>query len=397
MNRCIFFVLILGLSFTCYSQFDYGCENYEQLLQEADPSYLSLKQQIFDRNNNVAIRSGQKLRVPVVIHNVWKEQSEYFTQQEIEDQIFVLNRDFNRQNADTSNLRSIFQPVAGNPNIEFVIAHIEWVETDSVFTPNYNFFGSKPLYFDAVKYTQWGGSDAWDPSIYMNVWIANLESGDPMTIVAGYSTTPAGAGASGDGIVIHWGTMPIGTSIPYGRALVHETGHYLGLLHIWGDDEDCASDDGFSDTPQQFGRNQHCDKSTNSCNQGVGDLPDMVENYMDYSYVTCQNSFTKQQVNMMRNVLQNERAAVASNPASIDRESLKVLNVYPNPFDDELTIRSSNEHLVIYLYDVSGKFILSKTINANSQLNLDFLESGSYLLHVLKDDKVVQNELLIKK
>ena len=47
-------------------------------------------------------------RFPVVVHVVYNEAAENLDEQLIQDQIDVLTRDFRRQNADTSDLRSIF-------------------------------------------------------------------------------------------------------------------------------------------------------------------------------------------------------------------------------------------------------------------------------------------------
>jgi hypothetical protein len=46
---------------------------------------------------------------------------------------------------------------------------------------------------------------------------------------------------------ISWGNNPCYTLPEYrlGRTAVHETGHYLGLLHIWGDDGSACTGDDF--------------------------------------------------------------------------------------------------------------------------------------------------------
>lgn len=73
-----------------------------------------------------------------------------------------------------------------------------------------------------------------------------------------------------------------------GRTAVHEVGHYLGLSHIFrgASNPTCtvAADDGIDDTPLQAIVTTVADATKNTCHTGqVGDLPDLWENYMDYT------------------------------------------------------------------------------------------------------------------
>ncbi len=80
-------------------------------------------------------------------------------------------------------------------------------------------------------------------------------------------------------------------------------GHWLNLRHIWGDGG-CGVDDFVGDTPIAGGPNYTgtpCSfPGPNSCNTGSGDLPDMFQNYMDYSDDGCMNLFTDGQTSRMR-------------------------------------------------------------------------------------------------
>src|SRR5690606_22725573 len=119
-----------------------------------------------------------------------------------------------------------------------------------------------------------------------------------------------------------------------GRTVTHEVGHYLGLRHIWGDG-DCTAQDGVDDTPNATGQSDFdCDASKNTCVDNIFgvDLPDMIENYMDYSAEDCQNSFTQGQVDIMHGVLDNERYdLVHGNPASVSTLDEISLSIFPNP------------------------------------------------------------------
>ena len=111
---------------------------------------------------------------------------------------------------------------------------------------------------------------------------------------------------------------------PYTRGCTaaHEIGHWLNLFHPWAPGNangDCEDDDFVNDTPQTSEANYVCSFSVNSCNEGAGDLPDMVENYMDYASDQCQNIFTIGQKNRMRATLSagGYRYSVAQNAGVI--------------------------------------------------------------------------------
>src|SRR5690606_39460427 len=126
-----------------------------------------------------------------------------------------------------------------------------------------------------------------------------------------------------------------------------EVGHYLGLRHIWGDG-DCNEQDGIDDTPNAADQsNQDCNFANNTCTDNIGtlgDLPDMVENYMDYSEETCQNSFTLGQIDMMRSIIENYRwELVNGTPASFNEDEAFQLQVFPNPSTSLVFINSITE------------------------------------------------------
>ncbi|MFT6280475.1 MAG: hypothetical protein ACJA0U_000595 [Salibacteraceae bacterium] len=71
-------------------------------------------------------------------------------------------------------------------------------------------------------------------------------------------------------------------------------------------------------------------------------------------------------------------------------------NVYPNPFEDKLTINSQFNG-VITLMDISGKTVLEQNIDAGeSILSFDTLPAGPYFAQVIFNNGKVQNIKLIK-
>ncbi|MEL6132934.1 MAG: M43 family zinc metalloprotease, partial [Bacteroidota bacterium] len=87
---------------------------------------------------------------------------------------------------------------------------------------------------------------------------------------------------------------------PYdqGRTTTHEVGHWLGLIHIWGDDS--CGNDFCGDTPPASAPHYGCPQNIFSCG-----TTDMIANYMDYTDDVCMNLFTQEQRIRMRTVLEN--------------------------------------------------------------------------------------------
>lgn len=68
-------------------------------------------------------------------------------------------------------------------------------------------------------------------------------------------------------------------------------------------------------------------------------------------------------------------------------KTLKSLSfsVYPNPANDRLTIICSNEKVKLQIYDITGRLVLEKE-NANSEIDINNLPSGLYLLKIIDKD-----------
>lgn len=371
--------------------------------------------------------------IPVVVHVVYNSPQQNLHDSIILNQIQVLNEDYNRMNADTVNMRSDFDIVKGSPQIEFVLASVDpdgnpttGITRTSTATTS---FGSFFLLFgnftdvEKVKSTADGGIDPWDQSRYLNIWVCNMAisfGGDETPAVLGYATPPADlpnwpAGSTvglSDGVVLQYqtvgrnnpnvldaGTGPIEV---LGRTASHEVGHYLGLRHIWGDG-DCTQQDGIDDTPNADAQSDFdCDITKNTCVdniQGV-DLPDMIENFMDYSAESCQNSFTAGQVDLIHGVLEDDRYdLVHNNPASITNNSLIIgAKIYPVPATEQLHLSiEQSENVDVKIVDVNGQVMFEKThISTNELISLSDFQSGVYFIHLSKETEHSQILKFIK-
>lgn len=229
------------------------------------------------KNSNFRLVNGV-IEIPVVFNVVYKTTAQNVSQAMLDAQIAVLNADFNATNADFANVPALFQPVAANVGIRFVIEAVNRKKTTKTsWSTN-----------DAVKKSGSGGINPTDVAHNLNIWVCNLGNG-----ILGYAQFPGGAAAT-DGVVLLHSTLPGGSAAPYnkGRTATHEVGHYLNLRHIWGD-ATCGSDQ-VSDTPTHNTANYGCPaaghKSTCS-----GTPVEMTMNYMDYTDDACMYMFSNGQ------------------------------------------------------------------------------------------------------
>ena len=254
------------------------------------------------------------ITIPVVVHVVYRTESENISEAQLRSQIDVLNEDYARLNVDASNTPSEFQGVATDSEIRFCLASRDpsGLPTNGITrtqtTANAFSLGG------SVKSEATGGKSAWPSSNYLNIWVCNLTSP-----VIGFATLPGTAGPGQDGVVIiykHFGRVGA-VQAPYnkGRTATHEVGHWLNLLHTWGDDENssdnCAGSDQVNDTPNQGGPNYGCPNAgTSSCGSA-----DMFMNYMDYVDDNCMNIFTQGQKSRMQATLNGFRASIQNSQA----------------------------------------------------------------------------------
>lgn len=233
--------------------------------------------------------------IPVVFHVVYNTTAENISDAQIQSQITALNRDFRKQNADAATIPSAFATLAADAEIEFCLAQRD--PSNNVTTgitrtfTNTTTFSTNGNVFSSAT----GGKDIWDRSKYLNIYICDLTNG-----LGGYAQLPNGPAAT-DGVVIDYAYVGTTSNVPYpydeGRTAVHEVGHWLNLLHIWGD-SNCGTDQ-VSDTPIQQTANSACPNFPKvSCSNGPNG--DMFMNHMDYTYDICRTMFSVGQKNRMR-------------------------------------------------------------------------------------------------
>lgn len=327
LSRYLFYLIPLLLSMELNGQDKCGIVEVTQklrdkkTLQENDGQFedwlKARKTQIESRT-----QAEGTYRIPVVVHVIHNGEAVGTTTNisdaQVASQIAVLNKDFTRLNSDASDTPEEFKDVAGSLDIEFVLAERtpEGLSTTGIVRVK----GSKSTWTinddDALK-----AESYWPAEDYFNIWVTNLSSS-----LLGYAQFPVSdlAGLEDaeenrltDGIVVDYtvfgskddGSFTLSSSYNKGRTATHETGHFFGLRHIWGDDDGaCGGDNDYvEDTPDQGDSSSGCPSHPQtSCS-----VHTMFQNYMDYTNDACMNLFTLEQVNRMITVLENSPRRVS--------------------------------------------------------------------------------------
>ena len=273
-----------------------GVLDYEATFEQARALYANWMA-------NPQAESQNQYTIPVVVHVFHNDGPENISKAQILDAIRVLNEDFNRQNADTTNTRAIFQGVAADCGIHFELAKLDENGncTDGIVRVR------TPQTLNARNNVKLLSS--WDNDRYLNIYVVKTiqNTSNSGGTILGYAYYPnTFQTAEFDGILIRHDCMgTIGTATTglgeMGRTLSHEAGHYLGLPHTFNDG--CTGGDDIDDTPPASGPNYGCPLNTNSCSNDSPDQLDQIENYMDYSDGDCQNMLTLGQKAVMHSNL----------------------------------------------------------------------------------------------
>ncbi|HYJ09653.1 MAG TPA: M43 family zinc metalloprotease, partial [Polyangiaceae bacterium] len=273
---------------------------------------IYLKQQ---RMNPESFAYTNVTTIPVVVHVLEHPTVPAVTDQDIADMLEELNQRYRQV---TAGIRPTFAGVASSLPLVFELASrspscgattgIERVATsvEEFPQPALTLCSAREWTIPAK-----GGAAAWDPTKYLNIWIAKLTN----DFLAGMATFPTQAGQPCDGFLI----QP--TKLDDGVVPAHEIGHYFNLLHTetpndgvvndqceGGTPATCATEgDLICDTPATTEEVNRCALDLNTCVDSPSDLPDQIENYMYSTTTGCRSMFTTEQVLRLEESLSTTR------------------------------------------------------------------------------------------
>jgi len=332
--------------------------------------------------------------IPVVFHIVYQDSAENIPDQRIYSQMEILNRIFDLYDPrENKRIPEVFRNLGATPGIRFCLASrapdgsfttgILRVRTDRSDMGCRREFQRR-----SIMSANLGGSDIWDPSRYLNVFVG-ARDGCPKA----ESIFPWDADSETDGIMIDpefVGVNPFNHPFHLGYTLVHEAGHYLGLLHPHNSLQTggCDQDDGIDDTPPQdrnyFGCPTHPEFS---CGQEA-----MFMNFMNLVDDDCMRLFTRGQADYMLRTLAEKRPGLMA-CGKIAGETQRLIIIQPSILEDQWILFPFNGGIwsgKMSLIDLKGRILTTESFTKVSQVvfprNPLTLAPGLYLIRYESGD-----------
>ncbi len=379
----------------------------EHLAAHAERRAAVERLEAFTQNFRPDLATERQLAtIPVVVHLLWQDPSQNLSDEIIASQIDALNRDFQKRNPNRLQIPDDFAPLATSIGLEFCLASTDpqgqassgilrrQSTVDCIGNVGEVRLNGRPRLY----YPELGGSAAWDPLRYLNIWVAPT-----CGAFLGIGTFPETVPPAEDGIIVdplYFGIRPADSpSFPFhlGKTATHEVGHYLNLQHTWGQ-RGCEVDDQVADTPQQETEYRNCPiHPISSCGS-----PDMFMNFMNYVDDECLMLFTEGQRLRMWAAITASRPDLLTSDVCTPPDPVRTnpLTIYPNPARDCIHLlleADPADEFNLYLIDSQGRRVYAASLRGESLQSIDVqgLASGVYWVQVVREKVVYSGKVLV--
>lgn len=378
------------------------CAESTPFYEEAKKEQLEKFTENWIKNPNLQAISRGKLQIPVVVHIVYQTEEENISDEQVWSQMDALNKDFNRENDNLDKVPSVFQSRIAEVGFEFCLASIDpnGMPTNGITRTSTS---SELEYFPAanwIYYTVTGGKDAWNTAEYLNIWVTKTKEGNAI----GFGSRPFQNPEKEDGIIVaaqYFGTIEkANPPFHLGKTATHEVGHYFNLLHPWGQETNCNSDDLVADTPLQSKQYNGCPAPTeSSC-----DSQDITANFMNFSDDECLAMFTYGQALRMQAALIGARKGLlASNGCGLmtTPNINQPISVYPNPARSYFCIETHLEGMELIpfeIMDTKGAIVQKGAAIPNGIQHFSTLPNGFYFIRLFppNQESVVKKLIIVQ-
>lgn len=244
--------------------------------------------------------SNNKIHLKFVINQIYHDKKDKLKEGKVKKILKNIQNDFNRKNKNYYLTPEEFKKKSGIGNFKFSLHKIRYRKYNRIKK------------FDAdtydVHYYKYGGINQFQNNKYVNIWIVDSFIDNS---ILGYASFPVEYKEDYDGVVIPLEEFTETVGDRKSKTMTHELGHFMGLMHIWGDfgyidDEEypCKGTDWVSDTNNQAVSSPYGEELIHprySCGS-----KDMFQNYMDYSSDKYMSFFTKGQIIRARNTFKED-------------------------------------------------------------------------------------------
>ena len=403
-------IFFLSINLVFAQKTDIPCQKsmVEERLAEQHPDYLLELERFYADIPRLETEGSHQERavrvIPVVVHVIHQGTSigvsHNLSESRVLNQIKVMNDDFRRKNTDANQTPAVFEDNAQDTQIEFELAAIDpnGNPTNGITRHQYSNVPNINYIEDVIK-----SQTYWNPAHYLNIW--SVPPPEAENFILGYSYMPTNMilGTHQDGVVVVSSRFGV-SGVSKGRTATHEVGHYLGLAHVFGPENNlsgCQNDDGISDTPNCENAYFGCPSfPRSSCNS-----VDMFMNYMDYVDDDCMNLFTFGQSNVMNSVLNIARSSLINNADNVlpvvDADWSAAIDFFPNPASNYFSIQIATDlgksPITIRLMNTNGQVLQTIFNFDNERIDVSNLENGLYFVEIQVENKIFIKKMIVEK